>query len=266
MTAVDSAALSRLGFKVGINGPHAARTMMLDDLTRLLHLVGPGEPVGAYKEAIIDSNVLGKPTRRARELALRYLKALYALDLECPIYRAMRRLWDCNPLAQPMLALAVSLARDPLLRSTMCFVLSQPVGAKVTREQFMDEVLRANPERFSAASLKSFAQNLAGTWTASGLLQGHRNKVRSQPMATPESVTLLHFLGHLEGRSGGRLFQSEWFNLLGLSMDELESLTNSASHRGLLVFMNAGGVKEIRFPGYLTTEEEQLRLEGLHVF
>jgi hypothetical protein len=53
--------------------------------------------------------------------------------------------------------------------------------------------------------------------------------------------------------------------LLGGSPDELEALTKSASHRGLLVFMSAGGVKEVRFPDYLTPEEEQVRREVSHV-
>jgi hypothetical protein len=50
-----------------------------------------------------------------------------------------------------------------------------------------------------------------------------------------------------------------------MALDELEALANSASHRGLLVFMNAGGVKEVRFPGYLTPEEEAHPPGGLHV-
>lgn len=81
----------------------------------------------------------------------------------------------------------------------------------------------------------------------------------------PESVTLLLFLGYLEGRTGQRLFSSDWTNLLGCSPDELETLATSASHRGLMVFMNAGGVQEVRFPGYLTPEEEQIRQEVSHV-
>ncbi len=40
----------------------------------------------------------------------------------------------------------------------------------------------------------------------------------------------------------------------------------AAHHKGLLVFMEAGGVKEVRFPGYLTPEEEQIRQEVSHVF
>ena len=47
-------------------------------------------------------------------------------------------------------------------------------------------------------------------------------------------------------------------NLVGCSPDELEALANSASHRGLLVFMNAGGVKEVRFPGSMRSAELDL--------
>jgi hypothetical protein len=32
-----------------------------------------------------------------------------------------------------------------------------------------------------------------------------------------------------------------------------------------MVFMNAGGVQEVRFPGYLTPEEERIRQEVSHV-
>ena len=52
--------------------------------------------------------------------------------------------------------------------------------------------------------------------------------------------------------------------LLGASQEELEAMTVTAAHRGLLVFMNAGGVQEVRFPGYLTPDEELLRQEAAH--
>lgn len=265
MTPTREAALQALGFRFGINGPHAARTMMLDELRLLLGHTDPQTSRADCATAIVDGNVLGKSTRKARELTLRYLSALYSLDVISPIFRALRRLWPLNEAAQPLLALAAALARDPLLRGTQNFILGQPVGAAVPREaieKFLDETY---PERFSAASLKSFAQNVAGTWTAAGLLSGHRNKTRAKPPAHPESAALLLFLGYLGGRTGQRLFSSEWTNILGGSPDELEALANSASHRGLLVFMNAGGVKEVRFPGYLTPEEERIRQEVSHV-
>ena len=123
----------------------------------------------------------------------------------------------------------------------------------------------SHADRFSPASLKSFAQNVAGTWTAAGFLHGRVRKTRALVQPQAESVTLLLFLSYLEGRTGQRLFSSDWISLVGGLPDELEALASSASHRSLMVFMNAGGVKEVRFPGYLTPEEEHIRLEVSHV-
>ena len=104
-----------------------------------------------------------------------------------------------------------------------------------------------------------------GTWTAAGYLSGHSRKTRSLTVITPANVAFCLFLGHLEGLSGQRLFTTPWMNLLPGSPSELEELAKSAFHRGLLVFLNAGGVKEVRFPDYLTQEEEKIRLEASHV-
>ena len=257
--------LSKLGFRFGLSGPHAARTMMLDDLRLLLAHTQPGASRAEYAEAIIGANVLGKATKKARELALRHLSVLYGLDAGNPIFRALRRLWPLDASAQPVLALAVALARDPLLHASEPFVLDMPIGKHVPREAVEAFLATTFPERFSPASLKSFAQNVAGTWTAAGYLRGHRRKTRAQAPMQPEVATLCLFLGFLEGRTGQRLFSSNWMRLLGGSPDELDMLTNSASHRGLLVFMSAGGVKEVRFPGYLTPEEEQVRQAVGHV-
>jgi hypothetical protein len=257
--------LTRLGFRYGLNGPHAARTMMLDDLRVLLARTQLNASRADYVIAIVENNVLGKPTRKSRELALRHMTRLYDLDPANPIFRFMRHLWALDEAAQPMLALAVALAPDPHLRSTQEFVLGLSPGTPVTRDAVEAFLGSTYPDRFSPASLKSFSQNVAGTWTAAGHLLGHVRKSRALPEAHPESAAMLLFLGFLEGRSGQRLFTSEWVSLLCVSAEEFESLASSASHRGLLVFMNAGGVKEVRFPGYVTPEEEQIRQEVAHV-
>ena len=266
MTEAREHSLMKLGFRFGLNGPHAARTLMLDDLRLLLAHTPPKATRADYVAAVVEGNVLGKPTRKARELGLRHMATLYALDPANSIFRALRRLWPLDEAAQPLLALAVALARDPLLRGTQSFILGQSAGVAVPREAMEAYLSGTHPERFSPASLKSFAQNVSGTWTATGFLDGRVRKTRAVVQPRPESLTMLLFLGYLEGRTGQRLFSSDWTNLIGGSPDELEALANSASHRGLLVFMNAGGVKEVRFPGYLTPEEERIRLEVSHVF
>lgn len=265
MTESREQLLSKLGFRFSVNGPHAARTMMLDDLRLLLAHVPAAASRADYANEVLVQNVLGKPTKKSRELAFRHLSALYGLDPSLPLFRALRRLWSIDETGQPMLALTAALARDPLLRETEAFILAKPLGASVLRAELEERLAADHQDRFSPASLKSFAQNVNGSWTAAGFLSGHVRKVRSVPVVTPAVVAFCLFLGHLEGLSGQRLFSSRWTNLLPGSPGDLEALANSAFHRGLLVFLNAGGVKEVRFPDYLTPQEQQIRQEAARV-
>ena len=49
-----------LGFRFGINGPHAARTMMLEELRTLFAYTPPAQRAN-YASAIVADNVLGNP-------------------------------------------------------------------------------------------------------------------------------------------------------------------------------------------------------------
>lgn len=265
MSAAKEQLLEKLGFRFGTNGPHAARTMMLDDLRVLFVHVPANASHADYAQAVFTENALGKPTRKARELALRHLTTLYGLDTKLPLFRALRRLWPVDEEAQPVLALTAALARDPLLHGTQTFILSKPPGVLVSREDLERRLAAGHQDRFSPASLKSFAQNVNGSWTAAGFLTGRIRKTRSVPVVTPVNVAFCLFLGALEGLSGQRLFTSAWMHLLPGSPDDLEALANAAFHRGLLVFRNAGGVKDVRFPDYLTPEEEKTCQEASHV-
>ncbi len=256
---------SKLGFRFGTNGPHAARTMMLEDLRILFAALPAGATKAEYADEVLNGNVLGKPTKKARELAFRHMTALYGLDPSIAVFRALRRLWPIDAAGQPLLALSVALARDPLLRATQTFILGKVPGVVVPREELEQLLSNTHRDRFSAASLKSFAQNVNGTWTAAGFLSGKARKTRALPVVTPTNIAMCLFLGYLEGASGQRLFSSPWMAILPASPGELETLVNSASHRGLLVFLNAGGVKEVRFPDYLTAEEELVRQEVSYV-
>ncbi len=257
--------LTELGFRFGANGPHSARTMMLDDLRVLFSHMPANAARSDYVQTIFTENILGKPTKKSRELALRHLTTLYGLDTQLPLFRALRRLWPVDEAAQPVLALCAALARDPLLRGTQTFILAKQPGVHVSREDLEKYLAAQNQDRFSPASLKSFAQNINGTWTAAGFLNGRSRKTRSIPVISPVNVVFCMLLGHLEGMTGQRLFTSSWMNILPGSSVELEALANAAFHRGLLVFLNAGGVKEARFTDYLTPEEELMCQEASHV-
>lgn len=265
MPHISEEALTQLGFRFGTNGTHAARTMMLADLSTLFAATARDADHQTVTRQIVEDNVLGKPTKKARALAARHLTALYGCNQGNPIFRALRKLWEVDARSQPMLAFSVAMARDPLLGSTQGWVLSKVVGEPLARLDTEAFLALHFPDRFSAASLKSFAQNVNGSWTDAGYLQGYLRKCRTTPFVGPANVALALFLGYLEGRSGQSLFATRWVQLLGQDSEQLELHTTAAAHRGLLVFLNAGGVKEVRFPGYLTPAEEAIRSEGIHV-
>jgi hypothetical protein len=102
----------------GINGTHVARTMMLDDLSVLLAAVAQDASPAEYELQVNHLNILAKPTKKSRELAYRHLVALYGLDPTLPLFRMFRRLWAADAQAQPVLALTIAIARDPLLAGT----------------------------------------------------------------------------------------------------------------------------------------------------
>lgn len=237
---------------------------MLEDLRILFSSLPQDASENDYAQQVKDINLLGKPTNKARELSYRHLKTLYSLNPNLALFRMFRRLWALESAAQPVLALTMAIARDPLLACTQDFILSRQVGQHVSREELEGILSQKYPDRFSPASLKSFAQNVNGSWTFAGYLAGRNRKTRSQPVFTPVNAVLCLFIAYLHGMSGQRLFSSKWADLHGNSTHDMESFANTAYHRGLIVFLNSGGVKEVRFPNSLTTVEENIRQELTH--
>jgi hypothetical protein len=56
-----------LGFREGATSVHTSRTMMLEELSLLLAKVGSNGKAASYVSAIVNENVLGKPTQTTRQ-------------------------------------------------------------------------------------------------------------------------------------------------------------------------------------------------------
>lgn len=231
---------------------------MLDELALLFDRADQQAGIQDYKRLAVAENALGKATQKTRQLTFKHLVDLFGLDPSIPVFRVFRILWDADASARPVLTLMLALVRDPILRATQEAILGSEIGSVVYRESIEVILAKDEPERFSAASLRSIAQNTNSSWTKAGFLSGRARKVRTIPRVSPAGAAFALFLGYLEGATGQRLFMGRWPRVLGTTVEELENLAVAASNRGLLVFLNAGGVKEVRFPGYLTAEEEAL--------
>jgi hypothetical protein len=117
---------------------HTSRTMMLQELRLLLDSVDADAPASRYVAAIMDDNVLGKPTRSTRQRTAKHLIELYALDPNFTLFRLLRHFWAADAASQPMLAFLVACARDPLLRASTPFLFTIPLGQTVLPEAIAD--------------------------------------------------------------------------------------------------------------------------------
>lgn len=254
MNSIESQ--QKFGFKFGRSGAHSARTMMLAEITQLFHGRSVEAIPAQYQEDIELFNVLHKPTEKARKLTWRHLVDLYGMDINIPLFRTFRRLWESDESARPMLACQMALARDPLLRLSQDKILSLVPGQWLPREDMEQALNEQCPDRFSQAMLKSLAQNVNGTWTHAGFLKGRIKKYRAEPDVRPVNVVFALFLAYLQGASGNRLFTSEWVRLLCCRQERLLELARQASYSGLINFKHSSEVVEVTFPNYLSKEEE----------
>ncbi len=230
---------------------------MLSELETLLASTPDVAGKADYAEQVVAFNVLEKRTVMTRRLTLRHLTELYSLNENIPLFRVFRQLWASDTDAHPVLALTLSLVRDPILRLSKDFVLSLPLGATIDRTDTEANLRELTSDRFRPASIKSYAQNINGTWTKAGYFKGRIKETRQRPTATPTNLAFSLFVAYLEGATGERLFSSLWARLLDQPEDRLFELAQIASQRGLIVYRRTGGVTEVRFPDYLTPEERE---------
>jgi hypothetical protein len=252
----------RFGFKTKPGGTHAARTMMMPELARLLAWIDdPAATKNDYIDAIQTHNCLGKRSGKTRELTARHLTALYGLDPSLTLFRNLLFFWRRDPEGRPLIALSCAYGRDAILRSSRPFIRSHEHGEAVFRGDMEAFIEEWEPGRFSSATLKSTAQNLNATWTQSGHLTGRVKKTRSQAMATPGSAAYALLLGYLSGGRGESLFLSDYASLLDCPVDGRMALAEAASRKGWMVFKRAGNVVEALFPQRLTDTEMEWILE-----
>lgn len=241
-------ALTQQGFKYSKSGAHAARSMMIKELQQLFAVTDTSANDEVYREAVLTFNALQKATGNSRKLTLGHLKDLYGLSPDIPLFFVFRQWWDVSEAAQPLLALQLAIARDPLLRGSVPVILQRPPGVILLRSDMEAYLSKDDPDRFSPASLQSIARNINGSWTQAAYLTGKVKKVRQPAPVSFVNVAYALFQAHCQGLSGQRLFDSEWCRLLDCDQQTLFQLAHTASLHGLINFKHASEVVEVTFP------------------
>ncbi len=235
----------KAGFRSGDKGTHSSRTLMLGELEAVLAAVPLAGSRGAYVDAIVAGNCLEKPTASTRRASSQRLAELYALDPACPLFRALRRLWDLDPRARPLLAMLAALARDPLFLASAAPILALPAGAEMPRGPLRDALRKLVGERMNDAVLDKVVRNVASSWAQAGHLQGRTFKVRRHVQPQPASVAFALYLGHCAGFRSEELFANGWVVALDSTPSSVRSLALEARRLGLLDLQIAGDVVEI---------------------
>ncbi|HEY0985066.1 BrxA family protein, partial [Schlesneria sp.] len=221
-----------LGFGDGLSSVHTSRTMMLAELSLTLDHVDCKAKTDEYISAVVEQNVLGKPTQTTRKRTAQRLVELYTLDHTRPVFRLLRHFWTADPAARPMLACLAAAARDALLREMTPSVVAVPVGALASSTDVARQLGEKFSGRFSPATLMSTSQNLASSWTQAGYLTGRINKKRTRPVVTPVLVAYALLLGYLCGTRGKMLLDTIWTRMLDRTPAEIADLASDASKQG----------------------------------
>lgn len=251
----DERPLRAAGFRWGQKGTHTSRTIMLNELRAVLADTSAGAVREDYLRAIHEDNCLGKRTAATRRLSSQRLSELYVLDPQVPLFRVLRRCWAIDRDGQPLLALLLALARDPLLRASALPVLRMRPGEELARQQVTDAVRQAVGGRLSEATLDKVVRNAASSWTQAGHLRGRGRKTRQSVKATPAAAAYALLLAHLAGARGAGLFESPWARVLDAPEGALMDLAMDARRLGLLDMTQGGGVVDVSFGRLLAPDE-----------
>jgi hypothetical protein len=247
-----------LGFSLRRSGGHLSRSMMLAELRLLFAAVPATAGRADYRAAILEGNVLGKPTFSSRQKSEKHLYELYGLDPSLALFRLLRRFAAEVPDALPLLALTCVFCRDPQLRASFTLIEALKPGEVLPRVQLETYLESTFPARFSPIMLSSLATRLGVTWAATGHLEGRATRVRTVPIPIPAASTYAMVAGYLLGLRGDGLVSSVFARLVGADPALILSHLALGSQKGWLRLRHGGGVIEIDFSALLLPAEEAI--------
>lgn len=236
-----------MGGSNAYTGVSTSRTLMLAELVTLLAATSPDATKGDYRRAVIDDNVLLKPSASTQSKSYSYLRDRFALDPEVSIFAALRLLWERDQPGQPLMALLVALFRDPVLRSSTELVIDRATDQTITSREFSECIDLAFPNRLTEKTLKSTGENTTSTFKQSGHLSKKNPSTRQRVNATPGAVTMALLIAYLNGAQGMAFLDTDWVRLLDSSDEKILTEARTASNRGWLEIRHAGNVLEVTF-------------------
>jgi hypothetical protein len=248
-TGADEEGLKRAGFKPDGGGVHQAKTMMLAELTVLLHASPTELSTAKIQSLAVDDNLFGKRSLSTRRITSDRLRSLYGLGDTCAVTEGLLLAWKLAEDRRGAAAILCALARDPVLRRSAGAILEASPGSAVTYHDVAPALDTAYAGRWSEKMLRSASQNCASSWTQAGFLNGRVRKVRRRPPANVAVAAYAALLARLAGFSGDALITSRWFDLLDCGREERMELLRRAAAQGWTRVRTVAHVVDVELAG-----------------
>ena len=227
---------------------HTSRTLMFAELSKVMN---HGIENDNYSDSL-HQNVISKTTRSGLTKTTRYLKSLYDLDVSHPQFLAFKHFWSiASERDKPLLALIYAIGKDYLLKESIPVISNTEIGKKVTVESIESHLENLYPQKYSANTRRSMAQNIASSWKQAGFITGKVKNIRTQPEINYLVVTFAFFIAYLTGLRGDFIIKSDWVKALSLGEKTIRSLAIEAAKRDLLQYQYAGNITSITFKNLL---------------
>lgn len=251
---------SKLGFSSG--GVLSSRSVMLPELSNLMAIAPAGADTTALQRLVVDEDALHKPSAANRVKTFSFLRNLYGLNPQLPIYREFTRLCHLSPVDTTVLAGTLAFAREPVLRACTDMVLDTTIGKPLGREDFEVWVREYAPGRYSQSMYVSFSHNLYASFFQLGYLSeaAGKSRIRKRRDVRPVSVAYAAFLDWLTGLNGLSLLTGAFSTTLELPKGDHLNLLSAAGQQGLMRVAHAGGVLQLDFSNWLRPGESRLSL------
>lgn len=247
---MEGSHITESDFVLGTLRTTASHTIGIPHLVELLREVPSNAPAEQYRQAVVEGNVLGRPTQAGRQRSFRHLRELYLLDPVRPEFTALRHFWDIDPLSRPLLAGLLAFTRDEVLRASFAAIADLPAGSSVTSADFTAAVAAQFGNEMSESTLGKTGRNTGACWTQTGHLAGRAKKVRTEVEARPVAIAYAAYLGHLAGGRGLGVLDNPWSQILGLAPGRTLEALRDAHTQGLLDLLVAGNVVDVSFPTF----------------
>jgi hypothetical protein len=118
---LDRGVTGNLGFSQ--SGVLSSRSVMLTELTDLMAIATADADTATLQRLVVDEDALHKPSAANRTKTFSFLRSLYGLNPQLPIYREFTRLCHLSPVDTTVLACSLAFAREPVLKACADMVL-----------------------------------------------------------------------------------------------------------------------------------------------